>query len=179
LTKQQSAPAKELTVPFSTHLLRVIVLGIVLAVLVAAISTTIQAPLGQRPVEGIEITKPPWYFLWLFLAEETFGVRAIVYVWTGLFIALLLLPFIDRSASRKWRDRKLILAAGTLILVAIILLTIYGVLRPAEQHLEEIVTGILEQQRTFWARFEIWAWLTAAVSARFRSLQGLAAENRT
>jgi len=49
-----------------------------------------------------------------------------------------------RSPSRAWRDSKLILAAGTLILVAIILLTIYGVLRPAEQHLEGIVTGILE-----------------------------------
>lgn len=144
MTNQQSAPAKEPTVPFSTHLLRVIVLGIVLAILVAAISTVIQAPLGQRPVEGIEVTKPPWYFLWLFLAEETLGVGAIAYLWTGLLIALLLLPFLDRSPSRNWRDRKWILAAGTLILAAIVLLTIYGALRPAEQHLEDIFRGTLE-----------------------------------
>ena len=112
-----------------------IILGIVLVVLIAAISMVIQAPLGERPVEGVEMTKPPWYFLWLFLPEERFGVGAILYLWTGLFVALLLVPLLDRSPSRDWRDRKLIVAVGALILVAIIILTIYGVLRPAEQHL--------------------------------------------
>lgn len=146
MTKQEKEPPNEAKVPFSSHLYRLIVLGLVLVVLVVAVSTVSQAPLGKRPVEGIEVTKPPWYFLWLFLPEETFGVGAILYLWTGLFIALLLVPLLDRSSSRNWRDRKLIVAAGTLILAAIIILTIYGALRPAEQHIEEtggIIRAIL------------------------------------
>ena len=135
LSDRESTSPNEPTVPFWTHFYKVIILGIVLVVLIAAISTVIQAPLGERPVEGVEMTKPPWYFLWLFLPEERFGFGAILYLWTGLFVALLLVPLLDRSPSRDWRDRKLIVAVGALILVAIIILTIYGVLRPAEQHL--------------------------------------------
>lgn len=147
MSSQQNEPSGEPMVPFSTHLYRLIVLGILLVLLIAAVSAVSPAPLGERPVEGIEVTKPPWYFLWLFLPEETFGVRAILYLWTALFIALLLVPLVDRVRSRNWRERKLIVAIGTVVLVAIIILTLYGALRPAEQHIEEaeeIVTAILK-----------------------------------
>ncbi len=150
---QDMKPEKQKSVTFSSHVVRVTIAAVVMIVAITALVlasgppvrlaspsssplTWLSPPLGERPVEGIEITKPPWYFLWLFLLEETFGVRALLYAWTGLFVALALVPFIDRGPFREPRKRKIVMALMVVILVTLIALTTYGALRPAEQHIE-------------------------------------------
>jgi len=154
MNQDTEAESEEKTVAFSSHILRVTLAAVALiaaiAVLVLAVGPPVQLaspsplawllpPLGQRVVEGIEVTKPPWYFLWLFLLEETAGVKALLYAWTGLFVALALVPFVDRSPHREPGKRKVIMVLAAAIVLALVALTVYGALRPAEQHIEETV----------------------------------------
>lgn len=45
---------------------------------IALVLTALFAPgLGPQGVEGIEITKPPWYFVWLYQPENWFGLNAL------------------------------------------------------------------------------------------------------
>lgn len=124
----------EATLPFTTHLGRIgywtlIVLGLALVL-------TALRPVGIGPegVEGIEITKPPWYFLWLYPFENWFGLRAIV-ILPGLLVAgLAALPFLDRSGERDPRRRRPWIALAALVLLAWAALTIYGFLSIPVSH---------------------------------------------
>ena len=52
---------------------------------------------GPTPVEGIEVTKPPWMFWWLFTLENWIGLGGIVWGTAVLFGLLAAVPFIDRN----------------------------------------------------------------------------------
>ncbi len=117
---------EEPRLPFTTHLARIfywtlVVLGI--ALVLAALRPT---GIGPEGVEGIEITKPPWYFLWLYPFENWFGLRALVVMPALLLAGLAALPFIDRSRERDPRRRRAWMAFGSAVLVLWVFLTIYG-----------------------------------------------------
>jgi quinol-cytochrome oxidoreductase complex cytochrome b subunit len=82
--------------------------------------------LGPEGVEGIEITKPPWYFLWLYPWENWIGLKALYIIPAVVTVALLALPFADRSPERDPRRRKLWIALAVLALAGWVFLTIYG-----------------------------------------------------
>lgn len=117
---------EEPNLPFTTHLARIaywtlIVLGIALV-----LSALRPAGIGPEGVEGIEITKPPWYFLWLYPFENWFGLDALV-VAPGLLVAgLVLLPFLDRNRERDPRRRRPWIALAALVVLGWAVLTIYG-----------------------------------------------------
>jgi quinol-cytochrome oxidoreductase complex cytochrome b subunit len=84
------------------------------------------AGIGPAGVEGIEITKPPWYFLWLYPWENWLGLKALYLIPAVLVTGLLAIPFLDRSKERDPRRRKLWMALGAAVLLAWLGLTIYG-----------------------------------------------------
>ncbi len=53
--------------------------------------------IGPVPVEGIEVTKPPWIFLPLFAIENWVGVPGLLWVSVAGFVVLALVPLLDRS----------------------------------------------------------------------------------
>jgi quinol-cytochrome oxidoreductase complex cytochrome b subunit len=70
--------------------------------------------------------KPEWYFLFLYqtlkLVSRTVGVLL-----PGIGILLLfLVPFLDRSHSRRLRSRKLLVGVVAVTIVAIVFLTIWA-----------------------------------------------------
>jgi len=99
-----------------------------LVVVGAALILAGVAPTGLGPtgVEGIEITKPPWYFLWLYPMENWFGLDALWVVPGALGLGLVALPLLDRSPERDPRRRRLWMALGIIVLIAWVFLTIYG-----------------------------------------------------
>jgi len=154
MTQDVERKNEQESVAFSSHVVRVSIVAVIMigtiAALVLASGSPISIgppspvplawlypPLGERPVEGIEVTKPPWYFLWLLPLEENFGVKALMYAWTGLFIVLVLVPFIDREPHADPRRRKVMMTLMALILIMLITLTVYGAVRPTEKHVEE------------------------------------------
>ncbi len=134
-SKKGELTSHEEMVPFSTHLKRMLIFGGVLALTVGIISFVVQAPLGMRGVEDLEISKPPWYLLWIFPLEDAFGIAIVPYV-TALFaLSLIAVPFIDRKEETDPRRRRLMMAGLFTLLAIFIALMILGGIAPIERHI--------------------------------------------
>ncbi|MGW0771140.1 cytochrome b N-terminal domain-containing protein [Streptomyces sp. NPDC002676] len=121
---QIPAPEEETPEPFTAHLKRAAAFGLVLLGALAVLAVLVPPVIGPTPVEGIEITRPPWMFWWFFPLEEWFGVASIGIVIAIVFGLIFLVPFLDRSPRRRWQERKLAVGAALLLLLALIAITI-------------------------------------------------------
>lgn len=121
---------------FASHLAHIGKWALVLLGAALLLAGLLPAGLGPAGVEGIEITKPPWYFLWLYPLENWFGLDALWVVPGILGLGLVALPFLDRSPERDPRRRRAWIALGLLALAAWLALTIYGALTVPVSHTE-------------------------------------------
>ena len=120
---EQALPA-EPTEPFTHHLRRIAALGLALAGALGVLAVLRPPAVGPSPVEGLEITKPPWNFWWMFTLEDWLGLSGILYGGGVLFLLLVLVPFVDRNPHRSWRHRPVAMALAVLVLLSIVALTI-------------------------------------------------------
>ena len=121
---------------FTSHLAHIGKWSLVLLGLALLLSGLAPAGLGPIGVEGIEITKPPWYFLWLYPWEEWIGLKAL-YILPGLLaLGLAAIPFLDRSPERDPRRRRAWMALAALVFLAWLALTIYGAITVPASHTE-------------------------------------------
>lgn len=123
-------------VPFTQHLAHIGAWGLVLVGAVLIVSGLQPAGLGPAGVEGIEITKPPWYFLWLYPLENWLGLAALYVVPGVLAAGLVAMPWLDRALERDPRRRRLWMALALLALAAWLFLTIYGAATVPVSHTE-------------------------------------------
>ena len=121
-------------VPFTTHIAHIGMWSLVVVGIALLLSALAPSKLGAAGVEGIEITKPPWYFMWLYPFENWFGLSPLYIGPAILSAGLLALPFLDRSRERDPRRRRLWIALGVLVLLAWLTLTIYGRLQAPGEH---------------------------------------------
>jgi ubiquinol-cytochrome c reductase cytochrome b subunit len=121
--------------PFTSHLRRIGGFGLVVAGALGLLAVLWPPGIGPTPVAGMELTKPPWPFLWMFTLENWFGLRAILWGGLSLLTLLVLLPFLDRGPHRSWRRRPVVLAATTLVVLALVVLTVLAIVSPAAEHL--------------------------------------------
>ncbi|HEX9318414.1 MAG TPA: cytochrome b N-terminal domain-containing protein [Nitrososphaeraceae archaeon] len=120
---------------FSSHIKRMFVYGIAVTIIVIILSVILPAPLSMKGVEGIEITKPPWYLLWMFPLEDLFGLGVIPYASAIIIIGLAAVPLIDRKEVTEPAKRKAMII-GMLVLIAIFVgLMIAGAVTPVGEHL--------------------------------------------
>jgi quinol-cytochrome oxidoreductase complex cytochrome b subunit len=128
--------SRETREPFTHHLRRVAAFGAVAMGVVGVLALLLPPVIGPTPVEGIEVTRPPWIFWWMFALENWFGLAAILWG-SGVFFALLvLLPFLERQPVRhRRRPRRTTLAVGVLVLAVLVALTVIAAVTPAEVHL--------------------------------------------
>jgi ubiquinol-cytochrome c reductase cytochrome b subunit len=87
------------------------------------------------PVEGIEVTKPPWPFWWMFTLENWFGLSAILWGSGILFALLVLLPFLDRGPRRPWRQRPVVMVVTVAVIAALVVLSALLAVTSVETHL--------------------------------------------
>jgi ubiquinol-cytochrome c reductase cytochrome b subunit len=95
----------------------------------------IAAPLGSKAVEGVEVSKPPWFVLWVYGIENLWGLRAVPFATAAIAIVLMIVPFLDRVRSTDPTRRKLILGLVFVGYIIIFALTAYAALRPPQTHL--------------------------------------------
>ena len=129
------APPAEPSAPFTHHLRRITAFALVLYGILGILAALAPPAVGPAPVEGIEVTKPPWNFWWMFTLENWIGLPGILYGEAALFALLVALPFIDRNPNRFWRKRPIAMAAGAAVLLVIITLTVLMAITRAKQHL--------------------------------------------
>ena len=129
------APAEEPTEPFTHHLRRIAAFGLILVGALGILAVLSPPAVGPPPVTGLEITKPPWNFWWMFTLENWIGLSGILYGGGALFLLLVALPFVDRNPNRLWRKRPVALTICGLVLVAVATLTILMAFTPTQTHL--------------------------------------------
>jgi quinol-cytochrome oxidoreductase complex cytochrome b subunit len=107
------------------------VVALATCAVVIALGVAFAAPLQDHanPLLTPEPAKAPWYFVGLqeLLAHFEPFVAGIL-VPAALGVAMVLLPYVDRSPATHWRDRKLALSLFTLLMLVAIGLTIIGAL---------------------------------------------------
>ncbi len=131
----EQAAADEPTEPFTHHLRRIGAFAMVLVGVLGILSVLWAPEVGPQPVAGLEITRPPWTFWWMFTLENWLGLSGILYGGGALFLLLGILPFIDRGPQRLWRRRPVAMALGLLVLVTLTVLTILMAFTTAKTHL--------------------------------------------
>ncbi|KMP10991.1 ubiquinol-cytochrome c reductase, cytochrome b subunit [Candidatus Nitromaritima sp. SCGC AAA799-A02] len=91
--------------------------------LICLLALTIAPPLGNAPVFGMEVTKPPWQFVWVY-ALENLWVPSLIVAPFLIGICLVSIPFVDRSAETnpKKRPIAMMILWGTVILLAALIL---------------------------------------------------------
>jgi len=129
-----TVPEARLTARYSGHLGRMFGFGALLAVVAAVLGLVVPPPIGPVADPDMEVTKPPFYFYWLYAAEDWFGVRAVLYGGVVFFVLLVLVPFVDRSPLRALRRRPVMFAMGALVLVALVALSLLVALTPPVKH---------------------------------------------
>ncbi len=120
--------------PFSSHIVRIFGYGTAVIIIVIILSMISPAPLYQRGVEGIEITKPPWYLIWIYPLEDIFGIKAIAATSTLMFVILMAVPLVDRKQITDPRRRKAMIVGMFILIFVIVSLLITGSAVPATHH---------------------------------------------
>ena len=120
---------------FLEHFRKMFAHGFILLAVAGLLSLIWPAELGYAAVEGAEVTKPPFFFLWIYALENWFGTTAMVLGPPLIYLLLFLPPLLDRKKSTLPRDRKAILAAGFGFILLLLALAIYARVMPPAQHL--------------------------------------------
>lgn len=125
-------------------------LFVILLILATFIGVKPEPP--ADPNDANYIPRPEWYFLFLFQMLKYFP-GAIEWIGTAVVpavavLALLLLPFYDRSPVRHWRRRKLAMSIMSVAVIGIVALTILAAAStPAQEEFsattisDEIIVG--------------------------------------
>lgn len=131
----EQAPASEPTAPFTHHLRRIAAFGVALLGVLGILAVLLPPLVGSDPVAGVELTRPPWTFWWMFTLENWAGLPAILYgelVFFGLLIAL---PFVDRNPERYWKRRPIFVTIAVVALLSLVALTVLMAVTPLQSHL--------------------------------------------
>ena len=112
-------------ISFTQHMAYVRRAGIGIFTLICLLALTIAPPLGRVPIMGLEVTKPPWQFVWIY-ALENLWVPSLIVAPIIIGLCLISVPFIDRSTETdpKKRPIAMIILWGTIIIF--IGLTLWG-----------------------------------------------------
>ncbi|BDG61151.1 cytochrome b N-terminal domain-containing protein [Caldinitratiruptor microaerophilus] len=128
------AAAQPHTHTFTDHLRKLLGYGLVYLGTVTVLAVVLPPAVGPSPVEGIEVSKPPWAFVWLFPLEDRWGLWPLIVVPLLLFGFLALVPFLDRSRDNSLRSRRWLLTLGGLVTAAVLVLLIMGYLAGPSEH---------------------------------------------
>ncbi len=126
---------QEATLPFTTHVKKIIIFGFILLGVLAVLSAVSPPPLGPEPIEGIEVTKPPWMFMALYAIENILGLSSLFYVSVLFFALLAAVPFVDMRPERDPRKRKLMIAALIIVMALFIALVLMAALTAPKAHI--------------------------------------------
>ncbi|MBI3568876.1 MAG: cytochrome bc complex cytochrome b subunit [Gemmatimonadetes bacterium] len=123
------------TARFTQHVRRLTAFGLFLCAGLGILAAVFPAVLGHPGVEGVEVTKPAWPFLWIYAVENTVGMTGMLIAPIVLFGFLAAVPLLDRGHDQGAGRPRWVMGLGMLVLLAYIAGIVYGVFAPQMQHL--------------------------------------------
>ncbi len=117
LSPLPEAQGKSKDMPFTRHMAYLKRAGVGVFLLICLLALTIAPPLGEEPVLGLEVTRPPWQFVWIY-ALENLWVPFLIIAPPLIILFLVAIPFVDQNKERYWRKRPL----AMMVLVGFVLL---------------------------------------------------------
>jgi ubiquinol-cytochrome c reductase cytochrome b subunit len=120
-------------VVFSSHLRLLGGFALVLVAAVALLALASPADLLAPGVGGFELTKPMWAFLWVYAAENLFGMNGMLIAPGILFGFLALVPLTDRRDGTAASVTRI---AGVVLFILMIVAIAYAALAPVQTHLD-------------------------------------------
>ncbi len=123
----------EAQAPFYSHLRPLSGFAMLLVGAVAGLALVSPVALLAPGVEGFEVTKPYWPFLWTYAAENLFGLRGMLIAPAVLFGFLAVVPISDRINGRLATLTRL---AGIILLILLVLGILFAIVTPAQPHLD-------------------------------------------
>jgi len=113
------------TMPFSRHLAYLTRAGAGIFAVICLLALLIAPPLGEKAIIGLEVTKPPWQFVWLY-ALENIWVPFLIVAPVVLIMTLLAIPFVDRNKETLWKKRPIAIAFMVIVAGTIVGLIVWG-----------------------------------------------------
>ena len=123
------------TARFTQHLQRLTGAGLLLFAFLGLLAAAFPPAIGHPGVEGVEVTKPYWPFLWIYAVENSFGMVGMLIAPVVLFGFLALVPLLDRGHQHEGGRPVWLTAAAVVLLLLYVGGIIYGVFAPQMQHL--------------------------------------------
>ena len=123
---------------FFGHMKKTVLYWGMLFIILLGISLLFPREAAPAPINGVELTTPPWIFLPIFPFENLFGIVSVLFVLWIPIIGLAIIPLIDRNPDRNvLRNKKqlLVVLLVLLFVVSILVLNLAAVLMPASEHL--------------------------------------------
>ncbi len=118
---------------FTHHLRPLSGFALIVVSIVGAVALVSPAGLLAPGVAGFEVTKPLWPFLWVYAAENLFGMTGMLIAPAVLFGFLAAVPVFDR---RDGPTATITRAAGLALLALLVIAIVWAALAPAQQHLD-------------------------------------------
>lgn len=114
------------------------ILTLLALAVIIILSLSFPAPLLTSPHGGMEVTKTPWWILWVVATENSYGLNAILITPFILFAAFVAVPFFTKDrAGADWGVYLYLIA------IAIVLaLGFWGALAPQVPHTEMFMEGM-------------------------------------
>ena len=119
---------------FSQHLPKLTGYALLLLGLAGTLAAFFPPGIGHPSVEGVEVTKPFWPFLWIYVVENSAGMVGMIIAPIVIFGFLFLVPLLDRPREAGGRPRWL-LAVAMILLALYVSGIVYGFFAPQKQHL--------------------------------------------
>lgn len=123
------------TVPFTHHLRKLSGYGLLLVALIGTLAALFAPGIGSPGIEGVEVTKPFWPFLWIYTVENTFGIWGMIFAPLVLFGFLFVVPLLDRRHDEHAGRPRWLSVLAVLMLLLYIGGIIYGFFAPQMQHI--------------------------------------------
>ncbi|HKV52792.1 MAG TPA: cytochrome b N-terminal domain-containing protein [Gemmatimonadaceae bacterium] len=119
---------------FSSHLPKLTGYALLLLALAGTLAAFFPPGIGYPSVGGVEVTKPFWPFLWIYVVENTMGMVGMVVAPIIIFGFLFIIPLLDRPRPGRERPRWLVMVT-IFVLALYVGGIVYGFFAPHKQHL--------------------------------------------
>jgi ubiquinol-cytochrome c reductase cytochrome b subunit len=120
---------------FTRHLQKLTGYAVLLVAAIGTLAFAFPPGIGYPGVEGIEVTKPFWPFLWIYTFENSIGLWGMLLAPAFLLAFLLVVPLVDRRPDESGGRPRWLFGVFNLVCVLYIAALVYGVFAPVQQHI--------------------------------------------